>query len=202
LLSGMAAHSQGKRVSAQDSQLLLLAPYLEDVTPNYQYFGWNVQGSVETAYVGVARANKTAGRAQVYLNVTAPLYYWRIGTSLDEAWVRKSFAFFKDKTVQITTAAAVPGPFVRTMRFEVEGGKCFAFELRYVTNDVGAQTITDRQSITGIYCPPSEVVLDDALIQRVFEGIFVRRDGRIERALRGVDKPIPPQLLRGGQKQG
>jgi hypothetical protein len=40
------------------------------------------------------------------------------------------------------------------------------------------------------------------LIQRVFEGIFVRRDGRIERALRGVDKPIPPQLLRGEQKQG
>jgi hypothetical protein len=202
LLIGSAVPAQEKRVSPQESRILLLAPYLEDLTPTYQHFGWNAQANVETAYAGVARSNNPPSRAQVYLNQTAPNIYWRAGNSLDETWIRNAVPYLKNKTVRVTSPAPMAGPFVRVARFEVEGAQCMAFELRHVTNDTGAPGIADRQSVSGIYCPPSNVALDDALIQRVFEGIFVRRDGRIERALRGVDKPIPPQLLRGEQKQG
>ena len=201
-LAMTGAQAQEKRVSAEDSRILLLAPYLEDLKPTYQYFGWNAQGSVETAYAGVARNNNPASRAQVYLHQTAPNMYWRAGNSLDEAWIKSSIPYLKDKAVRVTAAAPMAGPFVRIARFEVDGASCMAFELRHMTNDTGAPGIADRQSVSGIYCPPANTVLDDALIQRVFEGIFVRRDGRVERALRGVNKPIPAQLMRGDQKQG
>jgi hypothetical protein len=202
LLSGSLGQAQDKRVSAEDSRILLRAPYLEDVAPRYEHFGWNARATVETAYAGVARSNAPAARAQVYLEQTAPLTYWRNGSTIDVEWIRRLFPFFKDKNVQVTTPAPSPGPYVRVMRFEVDGAKCAAFELRHVTNDTGTPTTEQRQSISGLYCPPSNVALDDALMQRMFEGIFVRRDGRVERALGGVDKPIPPELLRGTRKQG
>ena len=201
-LVGLAAEAQDKRVSAQESLILLRAPLLENVTPIYQYFGWNSRASVETAYAGVARDNTVASRAQVYLNQTAPQSYWRLGSALDEEWIRSSFPFMKDRAVRVTAPAPAAGPFVRTANFEVEAAKCVAFELRHVTNDIGTPPLEQRQSVSGIYCPPVGVALDDALIRRVFEGIFVRRDGRIERALRGVDKPIPPELTRSPQRQG
>ncbi len=199
---GIAAHAQEKRVSPQASKILLRAPYLENIKPTYQHFGWNAQASVETAYAGVARDNAIPSRAQVYLNQTAPLTYWRQGSALDEKWIRDSFPVFKNRPVQVTVPAPTSGPFVRVANFEVETAKCMAFELRHVSNDVGTSTLEQRQSVVGIYCPPAGVALDDALIRRVFEGIFVRRDGRIERAFRGVDKPIPPELARDEQRQG
>lgn len=203
LMSGTAAEAQEKLVAPRDSRILLLAPHLENLTPTYQYFGWNAPASVETAYAGVARDNATPSRAQVYLWLTAPMTYWQRGEALDAAWIRSSFPFFKDRDVRVTSPAPASGPFVCVARFEVDGAKCMAFELRHVVNNPGGvSSLEERQSISGIYCPPAGVVLDDALIQRVFEGIFVRRDGRIERVLRGVDKPIPPQLLRGEQQQG
>jgi hypothetical protein len=202
VLLAFPVQAQEKRVSPQESRILLLEPYLEDVPPVYQHFGWNAQASVETAYAGVARANTPASRAQVYLYQTAPLTYWRTGSPPDQAWIRASFPFFKDKSVQVTSPAPPPGPFSRVARFEVDGAKCMAFELRHVTNDTGPPTVEQRQSVSGIYCPPANVALDDALIRRVLEGIFVRRDGRIERALGGVDKPIPADILRSAQRQG
>src|SRR5262245_45358705 len=202
VLTAFAAQSQEKRVSPQESRVLLLVPYLEDVTPVYQHFGWNAQASVETAYAGAARANSVPARAQIFLHQTAPLTYWRTGSALDQGWIRASFPFFKDKAVQVTAAAPLPGPFLRVARFEVDGAKCAAFELRHVTNDTGTPTAEQRQSLSGIYCPPANVALDDALVRRVLEGIFVRRENRVERALSGVDKPIPPDILRAGQRQG
>ncbi|MSP74568.1 MAG: hypothetical protein EXR12_00385 [Rhodospirillaceae bacterium] len=203
LIFGMAAEAQEKRVAPKDSRILLLAPHLENIQPTYQYFGWNAQASVETAYAGVARDNSTPARAQVYLNLTAPMTYWQRGNALDAAWIRGLVPFFKDRDVQVTAPAPAPGPFVRVARFEVDAAKCMTFELRHIVNNPGGvSSLEERQSVAGIYCPPSGVALDDALIQHVFEGIFVRRDGLIERALRGVDKPIPPQLLRGERQQG
>ncbi|MDP1748813.1 MAG: hypothetical protein Q8L22_05100 [Reyranella sp.] len=203
LFSSMAADAQEKRVAPEDSRILLLAPYLENAAPVYQYFGWNAPASVETAYAGVARNDATPARAQVFLNLTAPMTYWQRGNALDAAWIRGLVPFFKDRDVRVTTPAPASGPFVRVARFEVDAAKCMAFELRHaVNNPGGVSSLEERQSVSGIYCPPDNVALDDALIQRVFEGIFVRRDGRIERALRGVDKPIPPQILRGEQQQG
>jgi hypothetical protein len=201
-LPAAVTQAQEKRVSAQESRILLLLPHLEDIPPVYQYFGWNAQASVETAYGGVARNRSTPSRGQVFLNQTAPLTYWRTGSALDAAWVRSSFAFFKDKAVDITVTAPAPGPFARTATFEVDAAHCMAFELRHISNDVGPPTLDQRQSVSGIYCPPTGTALDGALIQRVYEGIFARRDGRIERVLRGVNKPIPPELLRGGRQQG
>lgn len=197
-----AAMGQEKKVAPENSKVLLLAPYLEDITPVYQYFGWDARGAVDTAYAGVARTNAVPARAQVYLHQTSPMTYWRMGNDLDSAWIRASFPIFKDRTVQVTVPAAAPGPFVRAARFDVEGAQCLAFELRHVTNDTGAPTDAERQSVSGIYCPPAGVALDDALIQRIFEGIFVSRDGRIERAMRGVNKPIPLQITRAERKQG
>jgi hypothetical protein len=201
-LFACAVQAQEKRVSPQESRILLLVPYLEDVPPVYQHLGWNAQASVETAYAGLARANTPPSRAQVYLYQTAPLTYWRTGSALDQGWIRALFPFFKDKAVQVTSPAPPPGPFMRVARFEVDGAKCGAFELRHVTNDTGTPTVEQRQSVSGIYCPPANVALDDALIQRVLEGIFVRRDGRVERALGGVDKPVPAAILRSTQRQG
>ena len=202
VLFAFSVQAQEKRVSPQESRILLLVPHLEDAPPVYQHFGWNTQASVETAYAGVARSNTPPSRAQVYLHQTAPLTYWRTGSALDQGWIRASFPFFKDKAVQVTSPAPPPGSFMRVARFEVDSAKCAAFELRHVTNDNGTPTIEQRQSVSGIYCPPANVALDDALVRRVLEGIFVRRDGRVERALGGVDKPVPAAILRSTQRQG
>jgi len=202
VLFAFAVQAQEKRVSPQESRILLFVPYLEDVSPLYQHLGWNTRASVETAYAGMARSDTAPSRAQVYLHQTAPLTYWRTGSPLDQGWIRTSFPFFKDKPVQVTSPAPPPGSFMRVARFEVDGAKCAAFELRHVTNDNGTPTVEQRQSVSGIYCPPANAALDDALIQRVLEGIFVRREGRVERALTGVDKPIPAAILRSTQRQG
>jgi hypothetical protein len=196
------AQAQDNRLLASESRILLLAPHLESIRPLYQYFGWNAQKSVETAYGGVAREDAPPGRAQVFFHQTAPLTYWRIGEALDAAWIRNAMTVFKNKEVTMVVPPPSSGPFVRSGRFEVEGAMCAVFELRHVSNDVGAPTLEQRQSFSGIYCPPRGVGLDDALLRRVFEGIFVRRDGRIERAMRGVDKPIPAQLITTDPRQG
>jgi hypothetical protein len=199
-LPAAATQAQEKRVSAQESKILLLLPLLENIAPVYQYFGWNARASVETAYGGVATDASPPARGQVYLHQAAP--YWRTGSALDAAWVRSSFPFFKNLAVNITAPAPAPGPFARSATFEVDTARCMAFELRHVSNDVGTPTLEQRQSVSGIYCPPIGTALDGALIQRVYEGIFARRDGRIERVLRGVNKPIPPELLRSERQQG
>ena len=201
-LPAAATQAQEKRVSAQESKILLLLPLLENMAPVYQYFGWNARASVETAYGGVATDASPPARGQVYLHQTAPLSYWRTGGALDAAWVRSFFSFFRNLTVNVTAPASSPGPFARTATFEVDAARCMAFELRHVSNDVGTPTLDQRQSVSGIYCPPAGTALDGALIQRLYEGIFARRDGRIERVLRGVNKPIPPELLRGERQQG
>jgi hypothetical protein len=201
-LPAATTQAQEKRVSAQESRILLLLPHLENIAPVYQYFGWNARASVETAYGGIAANTSPLSRGQVYLHQTAPLTYWRTGSALDAAWVRSSFPFFKNLAVNVTTAAPPPGPFARTATFEVDTARCMAFELRHVSNDVGTPTLEQRQSVSGIYCPPAGTALDGELIQHVYEGVFVRRDGRIERVLRGMNKPIPPQLLRSERQQG
>jgi hypothetical protein len=201
-LPAAATQAQEKRVSAQDSKILLVLPHLENIPPIYQYFGWNAQATVETAYGGVALNTSPPSRGQVYLHQTAPLSYWRTGSALDTAWVRSSFPFFKNLAINVTAPAPSPGPFVRSAVFEVDAARCMAFELRHVSNDVGTPTLDQRQSVSGIYCPPAGTALDGTLIQRVYEGIFARRDGRIERVLRGVNKPIPPELLRSQRQQG
>src|SRR5262245_32506563 len=118
VLFAFAVQAQEKRVSPQESRILLFAPYLEDASPVYQHLGWNAQASVETAYAGMARSNTPPSRAQVYLHQTAPLTYWRTGSALDQGWIRASFPFFRDKAVQVTAAAPLPGPFLRVARFE------------------------------------------------------------------------------------
>jgi hypothetical protein len=201
-LPAATTQAQEKRVSAQESKILLLLPHLENIAPVYQYFGWNARASVETAYGGLALNASPPSRGQVDLHQTAPLTYWRTGGALDAAWVRSLFPFFKNLAVNVTAPAPLPGPFARTATFEVDAARCMAFELRHVSNDVGTPTLDQRQSVSGIYCPPAGTALDGALIQRVYEGIFARRDGRIERVLRGVTKPIPPELLRSERQQG
>jgi len=197
-----SAYAQDKRVSPQQSKLLLLAPHLEDLQPVYQNFGWTANALTEVSYGGVARANATPGRLQAFFHQLAPITYWSRATDLDGTWVRQSLSWFKDREVRVVAPAPAPGPYQRVGRFETDGASCAIFELRHLTNDVGSTNDVERQSVTGIFCPPTGVVLDDALIQRVLEGIFVRRDGRIERVLKGVDKPIPERIRAADRLQG
>jgi hypothetical protein len=197
LLIGASVQAEERQVPARESRLLLSVPYLEDVAPVYWNFGWNASSSVETSFAGVAQSDALAPRAEVYFEQSAPYTYWSTGSSLDQAWIRDTFPDFKDQAVRVTTPAPAVGAFMRAARFDAGGARCMAFELRHAAHDTGPTNDDQRQSVSGVYCPPAGVALDDALIQRVFEGIFVRRDGRIERVLRGVNKPIPPQLGRG-----
>lgn len=202
LLPMATAQAQEMKVAAHESKILVRLPHLEGLMPTYQYFGWSAQGSVDTAYAGVAREASPTSRGQVYLHETSPLTYWRTGSALDAAWVKALFPFFKNRDITVVVPAQPSGPFARSAVFEDSGVRCLAFELRHVSNDVGSPTAEQRQSVSGIYCPPAGVMLDAALIQQVYEGNYVRRDGRIERALRGVSKPIPQEVLRTGQQQG
>src|SRR5438128_1783860 len=95
-LQAATTQAQEKRVSAQESKILLLLPHLESTTPVYQYFGWNAQATIETSYGGLALNASPPSRGQVYLHQTAPLTYWRTGNALDAAWVRSFFPFFKN----------------------------------------------------------------------------------------------------------
>jgi hypothetical protein len=70
-LPAATTQAQEKRVSAQESKILLLLPHLENIAPVYQYFGWNARASVETAYGGIAANTSPPSRGQVYLHQTS-----------------------------------------------------------------------------------------------------------------------------------
>lgn len=89
------------------------------------------------------------------------------------------------------------------LQFTVGTARCVAFEMRHITNDTGSAAAAGaRDSVSGFYCPSPGTAPSEDLLQKVTEGVFVRRDGQIERVLRGVNAPIPPQVTQTTSKSG
>lgn len=197
------AHAEWKKVAKADSRILLATPFAEATREVFEAGDWSSTTRTVSAYAAAVPVNGLYPRVQVYLEQTAPLVYWKFGSSLDAAWLKKRFPFFKDKDVVITSPAPNSDAFLRTSQFIVGTARCVAFEMRHITNDTGgAAAAGARDSVSGFYCPTPGTALTEDLLQKVTEGIFVRRDGKVERLLPGVSAPIPPQLTQGTAKSG
>jgi hypothetical protein len=168
---------------------------LENGREVFQDYGWNANASMRTAYAAVVPAAGSYPRMQVYLEQGAPLSYWKTGSSLDAAWTKARFPFFKDKDVQISAAAPGFGPYQRSARFTVEGANCAAFELRHLGPTGSAKTDDYLDSVSGFYCAPLGTALTDALLQQALESIYVRHNGKVERLVKGVSRPVPAHLM-------
>jgi hypothetical protein len=190
-----AAHAEWKKVTRQDSKLLLAAPLLENGREVYEYGGWTAQGGHESSYAAIVPATGAYPRMQVYLYRLASQSYWKIGSDLDEKWLKGSFPFLKDKTVQITAPAPGSGRYLRVMRFAIGGTSCAAFEMRHLDPTGSAKTDEYRNSVSGLYCASPDTALTDELVQQATEGVYVRIDNKVERVLQGVAKPLPARLM-------
>jgi hypothetical protein len=191
----VVAQAEWKKVTRQESKVLLAAPLLENGRELYEYAGWSAQGGHESSYAAIVPTKGAYPRMQVYLRRMSSLHYWKYGSDLDEKWLMQTFPFFKDKTITITAAAPMSGPYLRAVRFAVDRTNCAAFELRR-TGDIGAiMAEEDRISISGLYCPPPGTPLSDELLQQATEGVYVRTDSGVQRALKGVARPVPASLM-------
>jgi hypothetical protein len=191
LVASGAAHAEFKKVARADSKLLLSMPYLDGGRQVFNDGGWSSTQKTNTAYAALVPQKGVYPRAQVYWDRAAPQHYWKVGSSLDTTWIKQRVPFFKDKSVQIDSAAPNSDALLRVTRFSVDTASCVAFEMRQTFTGVGDSLPNALDSFSGIYCPPVGTPLTDELVQQVTEGIFVRRDGRIERALPNVNKPLP-----------
>ncbi len=193
------AHAEWKKVAKSDSKLLLVTPFPETTREVFEDSGWSASAKTSTAYAAAVPSSGSYPRVQVYLHQLAPLTYWRRGSVMDAAWIKQSFPFTKDKDVVVTRQAPPSDAFLRVTYFTIAAAACVAFEMREITNDPGGATaLGASDSVSGMYCPPPGTPPTETLTRRVTEGIFIRRDGQIERALRGVDAPLPAQLSRTG----
>jgi|GEM_PF-6443030 len=197
------AHAEWKKVTKADSRILLATPFAEASREVFEAGDWNSTARTVSSYAAAVPAKGLYPRVQVYLEQTAPLVYWKFGSALDTAWLKSRFPFLKDKDVQITSPAPNSDAFLRTSQFAVGAARCVAFEMRHITNNTsGAAAAGARDSVSGFYCPSPGTAPSEDLLQKVTEGIFVRRDGQIERVLRGVNAPIPPQVTRTTGRSG
>jgi hypothetical protein len=197
------AHAEWKKVAKADSRILLVTPFAEATREVFEVGDWSSNSRTVSSYAAVVPAKGPYPRVQVYLEQTAPLVYWRSGSALDGAWIKSRFPFFKDKEVQITAPAPNSDAFLRRSHFTVGIAQCVAFEMRHITNDPGsAATPEARDSVSGFFCPSPGTPVSEDLLRKVTEGIFIRRDGRVERVLQGVNAPIPPQVSQTTSKSG
>ena len=195
------AHAEWKKVAKADSKILLATPFAEATREVFEAGDWSSNARTASSYAAVVPANGSYPRVQVYLEQTAPLVYWKFGSALDAAWLKSRFPFFKDKEVQITTPAPNSDAFLRSSQFTVGTARCVAFEMRHITNDTGGAAAPGaRDSVSGFYCPPTGTAPSEDLLRKVTEGVFIRRDGRIDRVLHGVTAPIPPQVMQTTSK--
>ena len=190
-----AAHAEWKKIAKAESNLLLVLPFLESGRQSFQDAGWNAQATAKTAYAAVVSPSGAYPRAQVYSTEIAPMSYWRSGFVLDAVWIKDKFPFFKDKDVQITIPAPSTDAYVRRVQFTAGAATCVGFDLRQAGIPAAFNSTESLHSVSGIYCPPAGTALTDELFQRVVEGIFVRRNGKVERAVPGTNKPLPAELM-------
>jgi hypothetical protein len=189
------AHAEFKKVTRQESKVLLEAPLLQNGREIYEYGGWNASGGQETSYAAIVPAKGAYPRMQVYVETLASLHHWKFGNALDEKWLKGAFPFLKDKPIQITAQAPQQGAYLRVVRFTVGGTNCAGFEMRAVDAVGGVNSDESRNSISGFYCAPVGTVLTDDLVKQATEGVYVRGDSGVQRAVKGVSRPVPATLL-------
>lgn len=189
------AHAEFKKVTRQESKVLLEAPLLQNGREIYEYGGWSASGGHESSYAAVVPASGVYPRMQVYVETLASLHHWKYGNDLDEKWLRKAFPFLKDKPIQVTAPAPQPGPHLRVVRFTVGGANCAGFEMRTIDTMGAIGSNEDRNSISGFYCAPVGTALTDDLVKQATEGVYMRSDNGVERAVKGVSRPVPANLL-------
>lgn len=190
-----AAHAEWKRITRQESKVLLAAPLLDNGQEVYEYAGWSAQGGHESSYAAIVPRAGMYPRMQVYVDRLASLRYWKYGNDLDEKWLKQAFAFLKDKPIRITSAAPPSGRYLRIVRFAVDQASCASFEMRRLEDTGSVMSEDDRNSISALYCAPAGTPLGDELVQQATEGVYLRIDNKVERALKGVAKPVPPHLM-------
>ena len=190
----VVAHAEWKKVTRQESKLLLVAPLLENGREIYQYGGWDASGGYESSFAAILSAKGAYPQMQVYLHRMAALHQWGSGSALDEKWLKRSFSFLKDKTIHITAAAPQPGRYLRVVRLAVDQSDCAGFEMRQLDINNSIKSDSERNSVSGLYCAPAGVPLTDDLVRQATEGIYVRGDNGVERLLQGVARPVPATL--------
>ena len=191
----VVAHAEFKKVTRQESKLLLAPPLLENGREIYQYGGWNASGGYESSFAAVLPAKGGAyPQMQVYFQRLAQLHQWSRGADLDEKWLRQYFSFLKDKTIRITVPPPRAAHYVRVIRFAVDQSECAGFDIRQLNDANSIKSDTDRNSVYGLYCAPAGVPLTDDLVRQATEGIYVRGDNGVERMLQGVARPVPATL--------
>ncbi len=127
----MAQQSTTKTITRQDSKLVLDMPGLNGGREIFEFYGWNPSYTTEKSYAAQVKWNANYPRAQVYLTVLRPGYIWTRENIVDEAVIKGSVPFLKDRTITIETAdqggQSRTLPHVRT-RFSVDGAKCIWFK--------------------------------------------------------------------------
>ncbi len=67
--------------------------------------------------------------------------------------------------------------------------------MRVVDAVGGVNSDEARNSISGFYCAPIGMTLTDDLVRQATEGVYVRGDNGVQRAVKGVSRPVPANLL-------
>jgi hypothetical protein len=189
------AHAEFKKVTRQDSKVLIDAPLLENGREIYQYAGWDASGGYESSFAAILSANGPYPLMQVYLQRLAQLHQWARGADLDEKWLKQYFSFLRDKTIRITVPAPRVTHYVRVVRFAVDQSECAGFDIRQLNDANSIKSDTDRNSVYGLYCAPAGVPLTDDLVKQATEGIYWRSGSGVERVLQGVARSVPAHLM-------
>ena len=179
-----------KRVSKEQSSLLLHLPHLENATMGYQFRDWNARGSNKASYVLATVPSNLYPRAHVYLRTYGPQSGPPETVRVTGGYLRETFPFFKNRDIKITARPVNFSKYIRFARFRSEQASCVMFDIRNLRSSAGET----NEGVQGVYCGPPAVELTEALIQQVTEGVYVRRGNKIERAVHGGSRPIPPQL--------
>lgn len=121
-----AQQNPPKTISRHDSKLVLDMPGLNGGKEVFQFSGWNSNYTTERSYAAQVPWSGIYPRAQVYLYVLAPGRIWSQENVVDEAVIKGSVPFLKDRTIVIETpdqgGQNRTAPHVRT-RFSVDGAK-------------------------------------------------------------------------------
>ena len=190
------AHAEFKKVTRQESKLLLVPPLIENGREVYQYGGWNASGGYESSFAAILPAKGGSyPQMQVYFQRLAALHEWSRAVDLDEKWLKQYFSFLKDKTIRITVPAPSMNRYLRVVRFAVEQSECAAFDMRQLDDHNNYKSDTDRNAISALYCAPAGVPLTDDLVRQATEGIYLRGGNGVERMLKGVARPVPANLM-------
>ncbi len=170
----VAAHAQqAKIVQRHESKLIFEMPGLESNLTTHQYFGWTPNYSHERTYVfSVPRAGSYP-RAQVILDVLSKSYVWTHARDMNEAWLKGSWPFFKDRAITITQAPPNGSNDTRRIvRFQVDNADCVGFSLGEFSIGYAMETPTSAGAprVTGFYCGTIGGRMSDDDVKAVLAG--------------------------------